>query len=173
MTKSKPSIRIAHGIPSATVHIGVGAVAVLLSMATVTVPFWLIVALALAVAAAAAPRLHMAWALMVLLAFAQLSHPPLLTDWRPYVLMAGLHLLHVLASMSLAVPLRGRIALSVLGRTLRRYLVIQLLAQGLLIIVLALLTPAGVHAVWLAPVGAAALVACAATLVLPIVRDRE
>lgn len=105
--------------------------------------FWLFVAVVLAVVAAVSPRTLVAWALVLYLGVAALALPDDGWSWRTAVLLLGLHLLHVLASFSLALPPSGRVALAVLVRPARRFVGVQGPAQALAAVVLVTLAPGG------------------------------
>ncbi|MDT0157487.1 hypothetical protein Q9R19_07625 [Microbacterium sp. ARD32] len=50
--------------------------------------------------------------------------------WRTAVVVLAVHLLHVLGSLALTIPLRARVALRALQPTARRFVVVQLIAQA-------------------------------------------
>ncbi|GAB2514760.1 hypothetical protein [Paramicrobacterium agarici] len=173
MSRAGAAAHVPRALPSCVVHVGVAVVAVTLSVMIIPTRFWLIVALVLSIAAAAVPRVYSAWGLAVLLALYQLSFEPSAAGWRTYTLLAGIHLLHVLAALSLVVPLRGRIDARVFLRVLRRYAVVQLPCQALLVIVLAVVSPASASIAlpWLAPVAALLLIVLTAALISPFARN--
>jgi len=121
---------------------------------------WLIAGAALSVAAAALPRYAVGWVLILFLAAGRLgAHTGL--DWRLLVLLAGLHLLHILALLCMQLPVRSWIQPAVFAAPVRRFVAIQIPSQ--LIAVLALLLLVGheghreLSAAALAPLGAIAL----------------
>ena len=101
---------------------------------------WLGVGIALSVAAAWSPRQLLGWALILFLAIGQLAQHPGLS-WRFLVLLAGLHLLHVLGTLALELPWRSWIQPTVFVAPLRRFVVIQVPAQLLAVVALLLLAP--------------------------------
>jgi hypothetical protein len=123
--------------------------------------FWLFAAVVLAVVATSSPRTLVAWALMVYLGVAALTLPHDGWTWRFALLLLGLHVLHVAAAFSLALPPGGRVAAGVLAAPVRRLVLVQLPAQALAAVVLLTLAPGG-EAPHLRPV---AVVAGAALLV--------
>jgi hypothetical protein len=101
---------------------------------------WLAVGIALSAAAAWSPRHLLAWALILFLAAGQLAHHPDLS-WRFLVLLAGLHLLHVLGMLALELPWRSWVQPVVFVAPLRRFLAIQVPSQLLAVLALLLLAP--------------------------------
>jgi hypothetical protein len=132
---------------------------------------WLVVGIVLSVAAAWSPQHLLGWALILFLAAGRLAHHPGLS-WRFLVLLAGLHLLHVLAMLALELPWRSWVQPAVLVAPLRRFLVIQVPSQLLAVLALLLLAPSAdghrpVTIAGFAVVGAVALVGLALLLTGP------
>jgi hypothetical protein len=125
-------------IPGFTVRAAVLIAGVLLTLVDFGLTGWLGVGIALSLAAAWAPELLLGWVLIVFLAAGQLARHPGLS-WRFAVLLAGLHLLHVLAMQTLELPWRSWLAPAVLVAPLRRFLVIQVPIQLLAVLALLLL----------------------------------
>lgn len=175
MNAAPASVHVPRGLPAMLVHVSLVTVTTVLSLAIIPSVFWLVVAIALGAAAGAFPRLYTAWALIILLSLSQLSRDPSATDWRPYALLAGLHLIHVLASLALVVPVRGMIDARVFLRVLRRFAIVQVPCQALLVLLLVVFSTErfSLAIPWLAPLGAAALVVLAAILIIPLARRRE
>jgi hypothetical protein len=116
--------------------------------------------------------------LLPFLAASQLTRDPAPLDWRFMLLLAGLHLLYVLAAQLRQLPWRIRVQLAALAQPLGRFVAIQLPVQLIAIAVLALLAPTSdgdrrlvVPALGIA--GAVALLLTALLLVVPLVRDRR
>jgi hypothetical protein len=78
--------------------------------------------------------------LIVFLALGELSHPAALS-WQLLVLLAGVHLLHVLATLALGLPWRSWIHPSAFTRPLLRFVSIQIPVQLLAVVTLLLLAP--------------------------------
>jgi hypothetical protein len=110
----------------------------LLSLVDYRLTAWLAVGVVLTVAAAWYPQRLLGWAVILFLAAGQLAHHPSLS-WRFLVLLAGLHLLHVLAMLALELPWRSWVQAAVFIGPLRRFLVIQVPTQLLAILALLLL----------------------------------
>lgn len=129
---------------------------------------WLALGIVLALVAAWRPRHLLAWVLIVFLAVGQLEHRADLT-WRLPVLLAGVHLLHILGSLTLLLPWSAWLEPAVLRRPLLRFAVIQVPAQIFAAAAMLLLAPNS-HGHWpvtipaFAVIGALALVALALLL---------
>jgi hypothetical protein len=164
-------------IPGYATRVAFVAVAAPLCFDRYPTGFWLVVGLALTAGAVAAPRHLYAWALLLLLGASQLSRDPSPYDWHFFVLLAGLHLLHVLAASTLAYPWRSWVQLAAIRPPLRRYLAIQVPVQLVALLTLSLLAPSpdgGAHVTVPAVgiVGAAALVLITLRLIVPMLRER-
>jgi hypothetical protein len=101
---------------------------------------WLAVGIVLSVAAAWSPRLLLAWVLILYLAAGRLAHHASLS-WQFLVVLAGVHLLHVLGMLALELPWRSWVQPQLFVAPLRRFLVIQVPTQLLAILALLLLAP--------------------------------
>ena len=113
-------------------------------LAAVTVHgFWLVVGVALAAVAALSPQTLVAWGLALYLGAGALALPHDGWTWRFTALLLGLHVLHVLASFSLALPPGGRVAWGVLAAPARRVLVLQVPVQAFAAVILVTLAPGG------------------------------
>lgn len=122
--------RNARFVPIAVIYIAYGAVAASLCALVLDAGVWRTVGLSLAVASTMVPtRVSAGWLLLVLGA-SQLSRMPSATDHRFYLLLAGLHLLHVLSSYVRLLPWRGQIEAAALTGVFRRYAVVQLFTEA-------------------------------------------
>lgn len=121
---------IGRWVPTATVHLATLAVAAGLSLLVFPSPFWRGIGLLLAVASTLVPNLVLRWALPLLLGMSQFWRTPSATDGVFYLLLAGVHLLHVLGSLATLLPWHGRVQLAPFVRPLQRYLLIQVVAQA-------------------------------------------
>lgn len=113
---------------------------VLLSLVEYRPTGWLAVGIVLSVAAAWSPQSLLGWVLILFLAAGQLAHHAGL-GWRFLVLVAGLHLLHVLGMLMLELPWRSWVQPAVFMGPLLRFLTIQVIAQPLAVAALLLLAP--------------------------------
>jgi hypothetical protein len=124
--------------------LGVRAVFVIAGLLLSVVDFgftgWLAVGIVLSVASAFFPRHLLAWVLIVYLAAGRLPHHASLS-WQFLVLLAGVHLLHVLGMQMLELRRRSWVQPQLFVAPLRRFLVIQVPTQLLAVVVLLLLAP--------------------------------
>ncbi len=150
-------------------------VAVTLGIVEGTSVFWSSVVIALAASAVVVPRWMTAWVMLVVLAGTVLTRHPDPLDWHPYLLVAGVHAAHVLASWMLVAPPRSRVQLHALVPSALRYLAIQVPTQLLIVATLwfaSATTPrAALPAI--AVVAAGALAALALILLGPLLRERR
>ncbi|MFJ6428212.1 MULTISPECIES: hypothetical protein [Microbacterium] len=157
MRRGLRSFRVRAAVPGVTVRLLL--VAMVWAGAVVLVPFplWQGVAVIAAVLAVVLPRSLAAWFAAACLVFGVLLTPP--DPGRTALAVLLVHAIHVLASLSLVIPISSRVALAVLGPSLSRFCIIQLLAQP---VVLAawLLAPSNVEQgiTVLAPLAAVMLV---------------
>lgn len=117
-------------LPIALLNVAYGGAAVCLCRLVLDAGVWHTVGLSVAVASATVPtRVSAGWLLLVLGA-SQLTRVPSATDHRIYLLLAGLHLLHLLSNLTRLLPWRGQIEAAALTGMLKRYAVVQLFAQA-------------------------------------------
>ncbi|WP_431277046.1 hypothetical protein [Leifsonia poae] len=158
-------------VPGWAVRALFAIVAVALSVALAAPGFWLSVALLLAATAVAVPRWLTAWFLIGGLALSLLTHGQSANDWRPYVLIAGAHALHILGSWMLVIPLRARTQPAALWPSARRFILIQVPVQVVAAAALVLTSAtSGGSILALAVVGGVAVVAIIVVLSAPLVR---
>jgi hypothetical protein len=127
-------------IPGVVVRVLLALVGVLVSLVAYGPGGWGVVGILLSLSAAWAPQNLIAWVLIVFLALGELGHHAALT-WQLLVLLAGLHLLHVLGMLALELPWRSWIQPAVFVRPLLRFVEIQIPAQLLAVVALLLLAP--------------------------------
>jgi hypothetical protein len=127
-------------VPGFAPRVALVLAAALLSLVDFGATAWLGVGVALGMAAAAAPRTFAGWWLILFLALGRIGHAAAL-DWSLFVLLAGVHLLHVLAMLTLELPWRGWVQPRALLAPLRRFAVIQVPAQILAVVALLVLAP--------------------------------
>jgi hypothetical protein len=127
-------------IPGLAVRVALLIVGVLLSLLDYGFGGWLVVGVLIAIGAAVAPEYMLGWVLIVALAIGQLHHHADLT-WRFLVLVAGVHLVHVISMLALELPWRSWVGPAVFRAPLRRFLCIQVPTQLLAVIALLLLAP--------------------------------
>ena len=128
-------------IPGAAVRLALVAVAVALALLVYGPHGWFYVGVLLALLAASVPDYMFGWLLILFLALGELGHRAVL-DWRILVLIAGVHMLHILAGLSYVVPWRSWLSPVALLAPLRRFVVIQVPCQLIAVGALELLAPA-------------------------------
>lgn len=129
-------------LPAVTVRVALAILGSLLSLVVFGTSSWLAVGIIFSLLAAWVPGYLLSWPLIVFLALGELSRPAGLR-WQLLVLIAGVHLLHVLAALALALPWRSWLQPRVLEPPLLRFVAIQIPVQVLAVIVLPLLAPGG------------------------------
>ncbi len=117
-------------VPTATVHLVFLAVAVGLCLLVLDRPFWIGVGLLLAVAGTFIPHLVAKGWVIGMLALGQLWREPSATDVSFYLLLAGVHLLHVLGSLAGQIPWHGRMQTGAFVRPLQRFVLVQTVVQA-------------------------------------------
>jgi len=175
--RARPAPDIGLWIPGSVLRAACGVVGVLLCLDRLPQGFWLVVGLVLTGVAVAVPRWITAWVLVVLLGATQVLQDPSPRDGHFFLLLAGLHLLHVLGALALALPWRGRVQLAVLRRPLLRFVAVQVPVQVVAAAALAILTPrpdgsANIVLPAVGAVGASALVVVTLLLVAPLLREK-
>lgn len=129
-TSARASIpAIGRWLPTATVHVVFFAVAAALCLLVLERPFWLAVGLSLSVLVTLAPHRVPAWWLLLVLGLSQVWREPSVTDVAFYLLLAGVHLLHVLGSFARLLPWNGRVQAVALVPPLKRFVLVQAFAQ--------------------------------------------
>jgi hypothetical protein len=128
-------------VPTATLHVLFFAVAAGLCLLVLAPRFWL-AGLLLSAVVTLVPNWVPRWWLLLVLALSQLWREPSLTDPAFYLLLAGVHLLHVLGGLAGLLPWMGRMQVGALVRPLQRFVLVQ--AAALAAAVCALLAFDGV-----------------------------
>jgi hypothetical protein len=164
-------------VPGFVVRAAVAVVGAPLCFVCYQPAFWITVGLVLAGLAVIYPQRLAAWVLILFLGASRLPHHSSPLQWQFFVLLAGLHLLHLLAAQTLEFPWRGSVQLAVFRRPLLRFLAIQIPVQALAVVALAVLAPRpnGSRHVTLAAfgiVGALALVMVTLALAVPLLREK-
>jgi hypothetical protein len=167
---------IGRSVPVSIVRLILAVVMVALCFAVIGWQLMLAVGLLVAIVTLIFPTTPAAWLLAGLLAIFALGGYGQFPDWKFFVVLAGAHLLH-LAGMTLRwLPVSGPVQLRVLGRILWTFVVIQVPAQLVSLLVLALLAGRSVVATLTSPafgiVAAVGLVLLVVAVVVPIVRGR-
>jgi hypothetical protein len=157
-------------VPTATLRLAFLAVAAGLCMLVLDSHFWLGIGLLVAIAATLVPQVVSPVWLLLMLGLSQLWRAPSTSDVVFYLLLAGVHLLHVLSSLARLLPWRGRIQVVALVRPLKRFVLVQAVSQ--IVAAGALFTFAGARgaATGLSILAAALLGVVAAVLALGVRR---
>jgi hypothetical protein len=158
-------------IPAITVRVAGFLLGVLLSIVDYGVGGWMVVGLLFSFMAAWEPRTMIGWLLILFFAVGQISHHDAL-DWQLLVMLAGLHLLHVISSLQLELPWRSWVSPAVLLTPLLRFLLIQIPCQLLAVAAMLVLQPGSdghrpVDTTVVAVIGVAALLGLAMLLLAP------
>lgn len=118
-------------MPTAALHLGFLLLAAALCLLVLPPPGWLTIGLLFAMAATLRSNLVPTWWLLLLLGLSQVWREPSATDPVFYVLLGGVHLLHVLGGLARVTPWNGRVQLRALTRPLRRFVIVQAVTQAL------------------------------------------
>lgn len=158
-------------IPAVAIRVVLALVGVLLTLVDYGASGWLAVGILISIGAALAPQHVLGWLLILFLGLGQLGHHAQLSV-RLLVLLAGVHLLYVLAMLTLELPWRSWIQPAVFVAPLRRFIAIQIPTQLLAVVALLLLAPnhnghRPLNAAVFAVVGALALAGLALLLLGP------
>lgn len=130
-TRARASVpAIGRWVPTATVHLAFLVVAAVLCLLVLAPPFWRAVGLLLAVVSTVFPNWVPRWWLLLLLGLSQYWREPSVTDLVFYLLLAGVHLLHVLGGLARLLPWHGRMQVVAFVRPLQRFAVVQAVAQS-------------------------------------------
>jgi hypothetical protein len=127
-------------VPAVAVRVVFTVVGVLLALVDYGPTGWLAVGTVLGVAAACSSQYLLGWVMILFLAAGRLAYHAGLS-WQFLVLLFGLHLLHVLAMLTLELPWRSWVQARVFVAPLRRFLVVQVPTQLLAVLALLLLAP--------------------------------
>lgn len=129
-TRARASVPdIGPSIPTATVPLLFLAASAGLCLLALASPSLVAIGFLLALLGTVASNQMSTWLLLLMLSLSQLWRDPLATDVVYYLLLAGVHLLHVLSSLSRLLPWNGRMQVGTLARPLRRYLFVQAVVQ--------------------------------------------
>lgn len=117
-------------VPTATLHLVFLGVAAGLCLLVLKDPFWLGAGLLLAFAGTFASNVVPKWCVLLLLGLSQFWREPLVTDVVFYLLLAGVHLLHVIGGLSRQMPWRGRMQRGALVRPFQQFVFVQVVVQA-------------------------------------------
>lgn len=120
---------IGRWVHTATLHIVFLIVAAGLCFLVLPSPLWIAIGVSLAVAGTLLPNVVPTWWLLLVLGLSQVWRELSATDVVFYLLLAGVHLLHVLGSLVRLLPWDGRMQLVSFVRPLKRFVLIQAAVQ--------------------------------------------
>jgi hypothetical protein len=167
---------IGRSVPVSIVRLGVAVVLLALCFGIIGIDLYLPFGLLLAVMTLAFPKTPAAWALAFLLAVLALGPVHAAPTWQFFVVLAGAHALHQFGMMLAWLPVSGRLQLSILDRMLRSYLIIQIPAQLISLVVLTLLSGRSVAATLTSPlfgiVAGVGLLLLVVLVLVPMLRAR-
>jgi hypothetical protein len=156
MTGRARSFRVGGAVPGVALRLGVVALVWAGVVMLNPFPLWQGVAVIAALVAVVFPRSLAAWAGIACLPFGVILTEP--SPVRTAIAVLLVHAIHVLASFALVVPAYSRFALGVLVPSAGRFVVVQMLAQPVVLGVWLLMPERPEHGVaWLAPVAAVVL----------------
>lgn len=155
---------IGPSVPTAVLHLLFFVVGAGLCLLVLESPLWLVIGLLLAIAGTLVPHLVPTWWLLLVLGLSPLGREPSVSDVAYYVLLAGVHLLHVLGSLTRLLPWDGRMQVVVLAPSLRRFVFVQAGVQPVAVGALFVFSGESGTVPWLSILAAAVLVFVAAVL---------
>ena len=165
---------IGRSVPVTLVRLGMAVVLLALCFGIIGFTLYLAFGLLLAVMTLAFPKTPAAWVLAILLAVLTLGSYHSAPTVQFFVVLAGAHALHQFGMVLAWLPVSGRVQLGVLGRILRSYLIIQIPAQLISLVVLTLLSGTSVVATLTSPlfgiVAGIGLLLLVALVLVPILR---
>jgi hypothetical protein len=127
-------------VPGLVVRVALAILGSLLTLVVFGASGWLAVGVIFSLVAAWAPEYLLTWLVIVFLALGELGRPAGLS-WQLLVLLAGVHLLHVLGTLALALPWKSWLEPRVFRRPLLRFVAIQIPVQLLAVVTLLLFAP--------------------------------
>jgi hypothetical protein len=176
---SKPRFRpdVGRAVPASVVRLVIAIVCGGMCFAIIGLQPLVAVALFLSLATLVFPKTPAAWALAAFLAVFSLGAFGAAPSWKFFVVLAGAHLLHVFAMTLAWLPIGGPVQLRVIGRLVRPFLIIQVPAQLISLVVLTILSGRSVVAALISPafgvVAAVGFVLLVVFVVVPVLRGTD
>jgi len=153
-------MRVAFGVPALALR---GAVLIVGGVGVLVLndyPVWQILGALSFLLGAVLPQSLAAWGGAACIALGiGLSEP---SGWRTALALLLIHFVHVLASACLVIPVLSRVHPRALLPTLKRFLLVEVIAQPLALLVVLLPVVGDGGVAWLAPVGAVVVIGLAA-----------
>lgn len=157
LTSRNDRIRTGASIPSAVLRLGFVVFVGVAALTLIPVLGWQVAAVAAAVLGVILPQTFGGWIAIGCFAVGMLMNEP--SIWRAMLAVLVVHVVHVVSSLLLVTPWRGRVVLAALRPTSRRLLLVQLVAQPLTLLVMRLFLSGDVTVEGAAIAGAVALAA--------------
>ena len=156
MMRGLRSFRVRGAVPGVVIRLLIVVIVWIGAVELNPFPLWQGIALAASLLAVIVPRTLAAWGGAACLVFGVLLTEP--APERTALAVLSVHAIHVLGSLALTIPLVSRVALAALVPSVTRFLIVQLIAQPLVLGVW-LLAPTDVDrgVAWLAPLAAVVL----------------
>lgn len=133
-TRRNDRIRTGPAIAGPVLHALLPVTAAVAALLLVPVPVWQLAVVGTALLGTLFPQTLGGWLSIACLAVGMLLGTP--SMWSAAAAVLLVHLMHVLSSLLPVVPWRGRVLVRALRPTLRRLLVVQLIAQPVTLIVM-------------------------------------
>ncbi|CAH0166886.1 hypothetical protein SRABI121_01649 [Microbacterium sp. Bi121] len=157
-------IRTGPALPGAVLHFVLPLTAAIAAVQLLPVLWWQVAMVGFAVLGMLVPQTLAGWLSIACLAIGMLLTEP--GVWQTMLAVLVVHVIHVLSSLLPLVPWRGPVVLAALLPTLRRLLVVQLIAQPLTFAVMLVQTSGGATIGWSVLVGAACVAGFAVLFLL-------
>lgn len=136
--ESRATAAIGAWVPTVTVRAATAVVSSGLCLLVLPTPFWRGMGILLTASSFLFPSVVPTWTVILLLCVNQIGRRSGASDATFYVLLAGVHLLHLLTSLARVLPNRGRLQLAALGRPLTRFVLLQVAVQAIAVLALLL-----------------------------------
>ena len=152
MSPRSHSMRVSYGIPALALR---GVVLVVGGIAAVGLndyPVWQIIGVLAFLLGAVLPQSLGGWAGAACIVLGMLTADP--SVWRTAIALVVIHLVHVLGCVCLEIPARSRVHPRALLPTLRRFVVVEAIAQPIALPAVLLPAVGESGVAWLAPIGA-------------------
>lgn len=165
LNRNNDRLRTAAWMPALALRAGL-VVGFVIAAALLLVPVtgWQVAVVAAVLLGAILPHTFGGWISIAGIAAGMLMSEPSL--WRAAAAVLAVHVIHVVSALLLAMRWHSRVVLAALRPTLRRLLLIQLVAQSLTLLVMLAFTTGGITVAGATVIGAGALAAFAILFLL-------
>lgn len=155
LRRRNDSLRTAASVPALVLRVGFVGIVAVAALLLVPVIGWQVIVVAAAVLGTILPQSFGGWFSIAGIAVGMLMSEPSL--WRALVAVLAVHVIHALSSLLLAMPWNSRVVLAALRPTLRRLLLVQIVAQPLTILAMLAFTDESISVAGATVMGAGAL----------------